>query len=687
MAKKALVKTEEKPAETQKKRAAIYVIYDKDGVLSEYREYFLKELKKVTDRIVVVANGVLNPESRDKLYEITDDFFVRENSGYDSGAFRAGMNYISWDTLQNEYDELILCNDSMLGPIYPFAEIFGKMEDSDADIWSIQKIFGNKDIHTIRGDYKFPNGVKETLTIPFCVVRKKYLRSYEFKEWWTKDFPIKNYGDASYFNEFGFSEYLRNSGFRLGFFMDDTLKSYADNLATVFPYKCFLENNINLFKIKAFENDSVNTPYFITLRYCYGKEPRQLLEHLDKHTNFDTGLIWDTILRKSNLYDIWLQNQLEYIVPKDYVKGAYTYKKKIAVIAHIYYADLVEEAAYYGDNFPKDTDFYITVSSEETEAEVKRIFAEKKFSFTVTLIPNVGRDVPALWVTYAHIVTGGEYDYICFYHDKKSNHGQFSASGETYKLNSYENLFGTKNVVKNVINLFEQNKRLGVLGAKNAYHAFYFASVQSNGHRVTEQIIKFAKKLDLKVPFFPNKTMCAPYGSVFWFRADALKKAVGTGFDYSDFDVGLDIDGTVLHAIERMYGIIAQDSGYYYANVINDDNARSDLVNYQYMLNDLVDIIKPYVSFYSYEQLKINLTNYMQNSKNAILDAKGKPAVVSMAHMTASEYAKLGINQQEFLEIVSTKLLIKKLVKRLIPKSLWNRLHEGRAAKIAAHKK
>ncbi|GHU78225.1 hypothetical protein FACS1894188_13260 [Clostridia bacterium] len=114
MAKKALVKTEEKPAETQKKRAAIYVIYDKDGVLSEYREYFLKELKKVTNRIVVVANGILNPESRDKLYEITDDFFVRENSGYDSGAFRAGMNYISWDTLQNEYDELILCNDSIL---------------------------------------------------------------------------------------------------------------------------------------------------------------------------------------------------------------------------------------------------------------------------------------------------------------------------------------------------------------------------------------------------------------------------------------------------------------------------------------------------------------------------------------------------------------------------------------------
>lgn len=42
-----------------------------------------------------------------------------------------------------------------------------------------------------------------------------------------------------------------------------------------------------------------------------------------------------------------------------------------------------------------------------------------------------------------------------------------------------------------------------------------------------------------------------------------------------------------MHAIERIYGFAAQDSGYYYADVINTDDARSDLINYQYMLYGL----------------------------------------------------------------------------------------------------
>lgn len=47
----------------------------------------------------------------------------------------------------------------------------------------------------------------------------------------------------------------------------------------------------------------------------------------------------------------------------------------------------------------------------------------------------------------------------------------------------------------------------------------------------------------------------------------------------------------MMHAMERIYGLAAQDSGFYYADVINSDNARSDLVNYQYMLYGLVDLM------------------------------------------------------------------------------------------------
>ena len=82
----------------------------------------------------------------------------------------------------------------------------------------------------------------------------------------------------------------------------------------------------------------------------------------------------------------------------------------------------------------------------------------------------------------------------------------------------------------------------------------------------------------------PNIFPVAPYGDMMWFRADALKKAIGEKLDYKFFDVPYKSDGTIMHAIERIYGYVAQDSGYYYADITNTDEARSDISNYQYMI-------------------------------------------------------------------------------------------------------
>ena len=90
----------------------------------------------------------------------------------------------------------------------------------------------------------------------------------------------------------------------------------------------------------------------------------------------------------------------------------------------------------------------------------------------------------------------------------------------------------------------------------------------------------------------PEIMPVAPYGDMFWFRSAALKKAIGHGLDYKDFDVPYAIDFTMMHAIERIYGYAAQDSGYYYATVINSDDARSDLINFQYMLYDICGILQ-----------------------------------------------------------------------------------------------
>jgi rhamnosyltransferase len=665
-------------------RIAVYIIYDKDGILDGYRVFCLKELRKVAGRIVVVVNGILTPDSRNELELLADNFFVRENTGYDTYAFKAAFDYIGWDELY-EYDELIMANDAVFGPVFPFEEMFTAMAASKADFWGATKNFENKE-HKVNFGRPFKHGYfRGNIISNMYVIRKRLLNSPELRAYWEKKPEINNYGDAVFFNEFDFNDYLIDTGFSVDCYQSDKLKTVLDSITARAAYQLLADDHIPLVRRQALSTK----PIVENLLVHYGKDPRLAMEYIDKHTGYDVNLIWDNIIRNTNLYDLWARQQLEYIVPKDHLIREYKYEKKIAVICHIYYADLVEECASYAENFPENTDFYLTASLEETEEKINRVFAEKKLNFVCTRIPNIGRDVPALWVTYAGIVTNGEYEYICFFHDKKVSQFKSSIIGEQYKLRCYENIFGTKEVVKNIINLFEENPRLGVLGVPWAYHGLYFDVVGRTWKNNYTNVIAFADKTGIKTPTDPDKPAASPYGTKFWFRAAALRDVIGKGWTYKDFDVGFAIDGTVLHAIERIYGLAAQSSGYYYASVINDDNARSDLVNYQYMLYGLMDIMRNHgIISYNYLDTQNKLKAVCEKAGTGAINPANKPAPVSHpteAPKVLPEFDRARF-QQEFLETVSWRLLFKKLVKRSFPKSLWRYLSKKRCDRIDKRK-
>ena len=132
------------------KRVAIYVIYDKDGKLDNFRKYYLKELRKVVDLIVVVVQGNLTPESRQELQTLTDDFFVRENTGLLTYPWIEGIKFIGWDNLK-DYDELLMLNDSFFGPFYPLKDMMDAAEKSDADFYGAIKNFEEKSYHQMGG--------------------------------------------------------------------------------------------------------------------------------------------------------------------------------------------------------------------------------------------------------------------------------------------------------------------------------------------------------------------------------------------------------------------------------------------------------------------------------------------------------------------------------------------------------
>lgn len=564
------------------RRIAIYVVFDKDGILDGFRKYYLQELRKVTEHILVIVNGKLTPESRLQLESgLCDDILVRENTGLLTYGWIEGLNHIGWDKLL-EYDELLMLNDSFFGPFFPLSEMFEAMEKTDADFYGPLKNFEDKGLTDFFG-HKFKHGHIRGTICYFYVIRSRLLHSNEFKKYWSEKPEIHNDYDTYFFNEIAFYDYVVDSGFKVDAYQTDKLKGVLFDNLTHNMYRLLSEDRIPFARIRPFATDMMDQ----STQFSYTRDPRLTLEYIDKHTDYDVNLIWDYILRTKSLTDIYNQLQLQYVVPKNSLEKPYSYDKPIAVILHVYYADVIDKLADYCLNFPPNTDFYLTAVTEETADLLKEAFDKRGLKYTIKVRPNVGVAISSLWITYADVVTSGKYEYICYFHDKKSSYFAYSILGEEFAHRCYDSLFGTPEVVKNAINLFEENSRLGVLGPPMVYHGDYFLTVERGKQGNTEELGKLVKKLDLKVPFRPDQLAPSAFGDMLWFRSDALKKAIGYGFKYDDFDIKYEKDFTILHAIERIYGLAAQDAGYYYADIINSDTARTDLINYKYMLTNI----------------------------------------------------------------------------------------------------
>lgn len=582
------------------KRIAMYVIYDKDGILDNFRKYYLKELRKEVDTIVGVVSGTLTPQSRRELEELTDDFFVRENVGLLAGSWADGIAHIGWDVL-DEYDELLMLNDSFFGPFYPLSEMMNAAEESDADFYGCMKNFEEPEYKEIAGR-KLKHGFFRGSICYFYIIKSRLLHSHEFKKYWGKMPPVKEHWDTIFFAEIDFFDFVKDAGFKIEAYQGDMLEGYLfDNLSHCMHL--LVENErVPFARIRPFATDMIDQ----ALQINYGKDPRQTLAYIDKHTSYDVNMIWDYLLRAKKLTDISNQLQLKYVVSKDHVETPLNEKLKLAAIVHIYYEDQVPVILKYCRNFPEKTDFYLTTTSQEVKEAIENGMKDLPYRYELTVRPNVGVAMSSLWITYADVVTKGNYDYICYFHDKKSPYSHFAIQGQQFAERLYENLVGSKELIQNILGTFEQNPRMGICGAPMVYHGEYFMTVLRGIRGIYPQMVKLADDLDLQVEISEDQVPPSAYGDMFWFRPAALKKAISHGFTYDDFDVEYRKDGTILHAIERCYGYIAQDAGFYYADIIGSDDARTDLSNYSYMLNKVAQILLSkgvyFSNFYSMTQ-------------------------------------------------------------------------------------
>ena len=561
------------------KRVAIYFFYDKDGVVDRYVNYFLEDFKKNLDRLIVVCNGKLTPEGRQEFSKYTNEIIVRENKGFDVWAYKEGIEYIGWDNLKN-YDELIMLNMTIMGPIYSFKEMFDEMDSrKELDFWGITKF------------HKFPvdpwglikyGYIPEHIQSHFIAVRNPMLTSYEFKQHWEKMRMINTYFESVSYHESIFTKKFSDKGFKSDSYINsDDLKDFTDHPIIDYPKKIIEEKRCPIFKRRSFFN-----PYDDFLTRSMGRSSLELFKYIEENTNYDVNLIWDNILRVENMYDIKNTLHLNYNLPSNYNLLKDNNSKKIGLFFHIYFEDLIEECFNYVSNMPEYVDIFITTDKENKKIKIENKFSELKNKVDIKIIENRGRDVSAFLVPNREEIL--KYDRACFAHDKKTKQLHPELKGEEFKYKCLENILGNKNFVNNIINLFIENPRLGLLSPPAPNHAEFYGNLGREWGENYDITVEFLKDLKIEINVDKGKAPIAPYGTMFWFRPKAMKKLLEKTWKYEDFPKEPNkIDGTILHAIERAYPFVVQEAGFYSANVLNEDFTRVEMTNLGFMLSSL----------------------------------------------------------------------------------------------------
>lgn len=563
--------------ETNAKRLGIYCCYDIQGKTDRYVVEMLKELRKYCAAVVVVCNPELTDEGRAAFDGIADEVRTAEIAGLGVSGYKAALECCGWERLE-QYDELLLADSDIMGPVCSMEPMFREMESRDLDFWGI-------DLHHERPGDPEKIGVNDEIPqhiqTHFLAIRGEMLHSPEFKAYWRK-IPKAN-GEVDIPKEAAFTVSFAEQGRTWAVYCNtEAQKKFCLDPLLLDPVRMLRD-----YKCPVFKRDSFICEFSTYLEVSFGSQARELMQYVKTRTPYDIGMIWENIIRTANMDLIKNALNLNYILPLSGDSSEKHSDKKLALVIHAYFEDLIDYCYDYALSMPDCSDIYITTNTEQKKKACEAKFSQGPWhSVKVILIENRGRDVSALLVGAAPYMD--QYDYVCFMHDKKVGQMAQGIVGNQFSEKCFRNMLGSKAFVNNVLDLFESEPYLGMLCPPPPNHAEYFGTLGIEWGPNYDVTMELYNQLGLTCPISEAHVPVAPLGTMFWFRPKAMKRLLNYGWKYEDFPQEPNgFDGTMLHGVERVYPFVVQEEGYYSAWVLTDDFIRTEWNDLYYMIREI----------------------------------------------------------------------------------------------------
>lgn len=198
-------------------------------------------------------------------------------------------------------------------------------------------------------------------------------------------------------------------------------------------------------------------------------------------------------------------------------------------------------------------DLFISVTSKEGKVTVKGLL--KKYTVEcreLTVFPNRGRDLGPFLTGFRDSLLN--YDVVGHFHTKGSKH---APPDFVKRWNAFlsGNLIGRRGrMMDGILDRMDDDSKIGIVYPDDPMIWGWFEN-----YTIGKTLLE---KLCLAIPN-ENTFFNYPAGSMFWARTAALKPLFDLELRWEDYpEEPISQDGSILHGIERLFGIIPEQIGY-----------------------------------------------------------------------------------------------------------------------------
>ena len=300
-------------------------------------------------------------------------------------------------------------------------------------------------------------------------------------------------------------------------------------------------------------------------------------------TGVDMGEVWEALLDAAPLRVLTANLGLVRVLgaPADprVASGLRT-----AAILHLYYEELTDDLMDRVDLIPGEVHVVVTTTDEQRRASIEARLAARSRQYpheVRVLASNRGRDISALLVGCADVLRDTSYDVVVKLHGKRSLQDDVNASS-WFRRHLLDNLLPDAEAVADLYEWFGRDPQLGI-AVPPVIHMYYPTMGHAwLGNRVIAESL--AERMALTVPL-DEHTPVAPYGSMFVARREALEPWLALGLTWEDFpEASAYADGTLAHAVERMFCYVAAGTGRYTGTVLGRRTAGTEYGFLEYKL-------------------------------------------------------------------------------------------------------